>query len=199
MADGLGGGLPVQHDRLGRLPYACRPAWPVRRPEQQRPGDGGDAFVGVEITVHKVSVDGANRGRRGRGLVLHLSAPAAHSSKYRAHWPALHARSATWRSSASRTGSTVVILSPTGGGRRSVRALRSRCGQRQVEDRDALRRRSTHTDCSDQLVLCQIRLRPSRPRPAPRSETAREIVLEHGVKPVTLAFVTAVDGRFGDQ
>jgi hypothetical protein len=52
---------------------------------QQRPGDGGDAFVGVEITVHKVSVDGANGG--GRGAVGLVTAPQLASRAQFEHRP----------------------------------------------------------------------------------------------------------------
>jgi hypothetical protein len=86
VADGLGGwspqcGTPFRSQLRPRAIQFGQAAGL----NQQRPGDGGDAFVGVEITVHKVSVDGANGG--GRGAVGLVTAPQLASRAQFEHRP----------------------------------------------------------------------------------------------------------------
>ena len=54
--------------------------------DQQRPGDGGDPFLGVEITVHQVSVDRADSGGGwAAGLMTAPQLPGRAQLKHRAH------------------------------------------------------------------------------------------------------------------
>ena len=94
-----------------------------------------------------------------------------------------------------------MLLSPTGGKRRSTRALRWRCRQRQIQDRDALLRLAARADGGDLAVLGQIHACDGDVQPKHHGlERHGEILLEHRVKACdALAFVVAVDGRFGDQ
>ena len=71
MADGFGGWIPKCGAAFGRkLQSRAVQFGQSASLDQQRPCDGGDAFLGIEITVHKVGVNGADGGSRGAiGLV----------------------------------------------------------------------------------------------------------------------------------
>ena len=87
VADGFGRWIPKCGTAFGRkLQSRANQFGQPAGLDQQRPGDGGDAFLGIEIAVHKVRVDGADGGSRGAaGLVTARQLAGRAQFKHGAH------------------------------------------------------------------------------------------------------------------